>query len=218
MVVGAAFASAGIVALGASNMPDAKAINPEALQGLGSASSASDALAERADDNGRASRSDSRETVDRTKVSAEQAAKDVWLLPLDDYTFTSAYGVRFGKLHAGVDLAAPEGTPYKALHGGKVTKAGWYGGYGNSITIQDEQGVETVYAHSRRLMVKVGDVVKAGQTIGEVGMTGASFGTHLHIEIHLDGTPTDPIPFLRDRGVDIKLQVESVYAGLAAAS
>jgi len=51
-----------------------------------------------------------------------------------------------------------------------------------------------------------------------VGNTGASYGTHLHLEVHVNGQPTDPIPFLRDRGVDIKLQVESVYAGMVAAA
>jgi murein DD-endopeptidase MepM/ murein hydrolase activator NlpD len=137
---------------------------------------------------------------------------------MEEYTFTSAYGVRWGKLHAGVDLAGPEGMPYKAIHAGKVTKAGYMGGYGYAITIKNADGTEVIYAHSRRLLVKAGDVVKAGQVIGEVGMSGASYGTHLHIEIHVGGQPTDPIPYLRDRGVDIKLGVESVYAGLAAAS
>ena len=54
--------------------------------------------------------------------------------------------------------------------------------------------------------------------LGEVGNTGASYGTHLHLEVHQNGAPADPIPFLRERGVDIKLQVESVYAGMAAAA
>ncbi|MET0423336.1 MAG: M23 family metallopeptidase [Actinoplanes sp.] len=218
IVVTSAFIGAGVVALGAaSNLPDQKQVSPEALKGLDS-SVASDALAKRSADSERASRSDSRESVDKTNVSAEEATADVWLLPLDDYTYTSPYGVRWGKLHAGIDLAAAEGVPYKAVHAGKVTKAGYYGGYGYSITTVDDNGTEVVYAHSRRLLVKVGQVVKAGQVIGEVGATGASYGTHLHLEIHVAGTPTDPIPFLRDHGVDIKLQVESVYAGLAASA
>jgi murein DD-endopeptidase MepM/ murein hydrolase activator NlpD len=218
MVGVSAFVGAGIVALGAaSNLPDAKAVNPKVLASLENASAASSQIAERATDAGRASRGEDRAAAE-TKVSETQAETDVWLLPLDDYTFTSPYGVRFGKLHAGIDLAAPEGTPYKAVHAGTVTAAGYNGGYGYSITIQNPDGTETIYAHSRRLLVHKGDTVKAGQVIGEVGNSGYSYGTHLHLEVHVTGTPTDPIVFLRDHGVDIKLQVESVYAGMAAAA
>ena len=104
------------------------------------------------------------------------------------------------------------------MHAGTVTAAGYNGGYGYSITVKQANGVEVIYAHSRRLLVKAGDKVTAGQVIGEVGNTGASYGTHLHVEVHVNGAPTDPIPFLRDRGVDVKLQVESVYAGVTAAA
>lgn len=218
VVTTAAFIGAGVVAIGAaSNLPDQKAVNPDVLQGLESAHVASDALAAR-DNNNAASRGEDRSAVSKTKVSADEAANDIWLLPLDDYTFTSPYGIRWGKLHAGVDLAAPEGMPYKAVHAGQVTQAGYYGGYGYTITVKDQDGTEVIYAHSRRVLVHVGDQVKAGQVIGEVGNTGASYGTHLHLEVHVNGQPCDPIPFLRDRGVDIKLQVESVYAGMAAAA
>ncbi|WP_433300794.1 M23 family metallopeptidase [Actinoplanes sp. CA-030573] len=218
VVTTAAFLGAGVVALGAgSNFPDHKAVSPDVLQGLQAAHGADEALAARADDS-KASRGEDRGAVSKTKVSADEEAADVWLLPMDEYSFTSAYGVRWGKLHAGIDLAAPEGMPYKAIHGGVVTQAGYNGGYGNAITIKNADGTEVIYAHSRRVLVKVGQQVKAGQTIGEVGNTGASYGTHLHLEIHVNGRPTDPIPFLRDRGVDIKLQVESVYAGMAAAA
>jgi murein DD-endopeptidase MepM/ murein hydrolase activator NlpD len=215
-VVGlSAFVGAGVVALGAaSNLPDAKAVNPTVLQSLENASVTSQALADRSADAKRASRGENR----TAKVNPEPAAQDVWLLPLDDYTFTSPYGIRWGKLHAGIDLAAPEGTPYKAVHAGTVTAAGYNGGYGYSITIRQNNGVEVIYAHSRRLLVKAGDKVNAGQVIGEVGNTGASYGTHLHLEVHKNGIPTDPIGFLRDRGVDVKLQVESVYADVTGAA
>jgi murein DD-endopeptidase MepM/ murein hydrolase activator NlpD len=191
-------------------MPDAKAVNPEVLRVLQANVAGDPALADRAKDN-KASRDDDRGDVTKEKVSADQDASNVWRLPLEEYSFTSPYGVRWGKLHAGIDLAAAEGVPYKAVHAGTVTQAGYNGGYGYSVTIKDASGVEVVYAHSRRVFPQVGDEIKAGQVIGEVGSTGASFGTHLHIEVHVEGQPTDPIPFLRDRGVDIKLQVESVY-------
>jgi murein DD-endopeptidase MepM/ murein hydrolase activator NlpD len=210
-----AFVGAGVVALGAgTHLPDAKAVNPTVLQNLENASVTSKALTDRSQDATRANRGEDR----AAKATAPQTAEDVWLLPLDDYVFTSPYGVRWGKLHAGIDLAAPEGTPYKAVHAGQVTQAGYNGGYGYSITIRNSDGTEVIYAHSRRLLVRVGETVTAGQVIGEVGNTGYSYGTHLHLEVHVNGTPTDPIVFLRDRGVDIKLQVESVYAGAPAAS
>jgi len=219
VVVTSAFVGAGVVALGAaSNLPDQKAVSPDVLQSLQGQHVAADALSARSTDDQHASRSENRDSVAKTKVSADQATADVWLLPMDEYQFTSPYGVRWGKLHAGIDLAAPEGIPYKAIHAGTVTKAGYNGGYGNALTIRNDDGTEVIYAHSRRLLVKAGDKVKAGQVIGEVGSTGASYGTHLHLEVHVAGQPVDPIPYLRDHGVDIKLQVESVYAGMAAAA
>ena len=216
-VVGAAaFVGAGVVALGAaSNLPDAKAVNPTVLHDLETARVTSEDLANRSADAERASRGDER-GAEAAALTDAQAEAEVWLLPLDDFTFTSPYGVRFGKLHAGIDLAAAEGVPYKAVHAGTVTSAGYSGGYGYAITIKHDDGTEAIYAHSRRLLVKTGDVVKAGQVIGEVGNTGYSYGTHLHLEIHENGKPTDPIPLLRRHGVDVKLKIESVYGNLAA--
>jgi murein DD-endopeptidase MepM/ murein hydrolase activator NlpD len=214
-VVGAAaFVGAGVVALGAGSIPDAKAVSPSVLKDLES-SKISDQIAARNNDAGRADRS-TRGTDATTKLSEDQIEAQAWLLPLDDFQFTSPFGVRMGKLHSGIDLAAPEGTPYKAVHGGKVTAAGYNGGYGYMISIQQDDGTEIIYAHSRRLLVKTGDVVKAGQVIAEVGNTGYSYGTHLHLEIHVHGKPVDPIPVLRAHGVDIKLKMEMVYGDLAA--
>ena len=220
IVVTSAFVGAGVVALGAaSQIPDHKAVSPEVLKNLESAHVASDALTDRSTADHAASRGEDRSaSVDKTKLSANETTADVWMLPMDEFTFTSPYGVRWGVLHAGIDLADPEGTVYKAIHTGTVTQAGYNGGYGYSITIKNTDGTEVIYAHSRRLFVKVGQQVKAGQAIGEVGNTGASYGPHLHLEIHVNGQPTDPIPFLRQRGVDIKLGVESVYASMADAA
>lgn len=209
VVVTSAFVGAGVVALGASSqLPDAKAVNPTVLQNLEVAASTGDVLADRSDA-APASRGEDRNVS--APVSEEQAEAEAWVLPLEDYQFTSPYGVRFGKLHAGIDLAAPEGTPYKAVHAGVVTAAGHNGGYGYAITIKDSDGTEIIYAHSRRLLVKAGDTVKAGQVIGQVGNTGYSYGMHLHLEVHVNGAPTDPIVFLRNHDVDIKL-----YSGLTA--
>jgi murein DD-endopeptidase MepM/ murein hydrolase activator NlpD len=216
-VVTTAFVGAGFVALGAANaLPDAKAVSPQVLKNLQEAAVAQDALADRAADDGdRASRSDDR-SADTANLTPEQLAQEAWVLPLEDYTFTAPYGMRYGVLHEGIDLAAPEGTPFKAVHGGTVKQAGYNGGYGYSVTIQLDDGSEMIYGHARRVLVKAGDKVKAKQIIGEVGSTGHSFGTHLHLGVYVKGAPTDPVPYLRSHGVDIKLKMESVYGSLAA--
>jgi len=216
-VVGAAaFVGAGVVAIGsASSFPDAKAVSPNVLHELETSKISAD-IASRNNDAGRADRSSRVETDKLTTLSEEQVEAHAWLLPLDDYVFTSPFGVRMNQLHSGIDLAVAEGTPYKAVHGGTVTSAGYQGGYGYAITVKHDDGTEAVYAHSRRLLVKQGDVVKAGQVIGEVGNTGFSYGSHLHLELHVDGRPTDPVPLLREHGVDIKLKMEMVYGDLAA--
>ncbi|MET8308984.1 MULTISPECIES: M23 family metallopeptidase [unclassified Micromonospora] len=206
-VVTTAFVGAGIVALGAGAMPDAKDVSSSVLDDLKQASATSQDAAARADNADRASR-DSR--------SKDAAEPDVWLLPLQGYDFNSPYGVRWGKMHTGVDLVAPEGTPYLSVHDGLVTKAGWYGGYGQAVIVQHADGSEAIYGHSSALSVKEGQQVKAGDQLGLVGYTGHSYGTHLHLEIHVKGQPVDPVPFLQERGVDIKLQVEAIYSEVAA--
>jgi murein DD-endopeptidase MepM/ murein hydrolase activator NlpD len=214
-VVGAAaFLGAGVVALGAGNLPDAKALDPSVIKNLDRAGLTAEDLANREADSERASRGEERGPT--AKLTEEEAQAEAWVLPLSDYAFTAPYGVRFGQLHAGIDLATVEGTPYKAIHAGKVTAAGFNGGYGYAITIEQSDGTEIIYAHSRRLLVQVGETVRAGQPIGLVGNTGYSYGPHLHIEIHVNGDPTDPIPLLRANGVDVKLKIESVYGNLAA--
>ncbi len=212
-VVTSAFVGAGVVALGAGGMmPDAKAVSPSVLADLEDASVTADQLADRSADAQRASRDN-----DRAKPADDTASEaDVWLLPLQEYSFTAPYGLRWGKLHAGIDLSAPEGTPYRAVHAGVVKSAGWMGGYGYAVVIDHGNGVETIYGHSSRLTVRQGQKVKAGDLIGEVGNTGYSYGAHLHFEVHVHGAPKDPIPLLRDHGVDIKLQVEEIYGDLAA--
>jgi murein DD-endopeptidase MepM/ murein hydrolase activator NlpD len=208
-VVTTAFVGAGVVALGANAMPDAKSVNPSVLDELKQASISSQGVAERADSAERASR-DSRggsESVEETGV---------WLLPLQGYDFNSPYGMRWGKLHTGVDLVAPEGTPYVAIHEGTVTKAGWFGGYGYAVIVQHADGSEAIYGHSSALSVREGQQVKAGDQLGLVGNTGHSYGSHLHLEIHVKGEPLDPVPWLQERGVDIKLQVEAIYSEVAA--
>lgn len=206
-VVTGAFVGAGIVALGASAMPDAKAADATVLAGLQQSAATGGDLSSRADDAARASRHSDRAALDVT------ATQDGWALPLHDYDLMSPYGERWGAQHVGVDLAAPEGTPFQAVHSGTVVKAGWYGGYGYAVIIRHADGTEAIYGHSSKLLVHEGQQVKTGDQIGLVGNTGHSYGSHLHIEIQVDGAPTDPIAWLNDRGVDIKLKTESPFLG-----
>lgn len=103
-----------------------------------------------------------------------------------------------------------------AIHSGTVTKAGWFGGYGYAVIVQHADGSEAIYGHSSAVSVHEGQQVKAGDQLGLVGNTGHSYGAHLHLEVHVKGQPLDPVPWLQERGVDIKLQVEAYYTEAAA--
>lgn len=111
-------------------------------------------------------------------------------------TFTSPFGQRWGRLHAGIDLAAPQGTPIRAAESGNVVLAGWTGGYGNYTCIAHGGGLSTCYAHQSRYGTSVGAKVSKGQVIGYVGNTGHSFGAHLHFETRVNGSPVDPMGYL----------------------
>ncbi|MEV4533667.1 M23 family metallopeptidase [Asanoa sp. NPDC049518] len=206
IVVTGAFVGAGVVALGASAMPDAKAVDPQVLADLHGAT-VDNAFQDRADQAGKASRS---ERTDKMETSLAESP-DVWQLPLSGYTFTNPYGVQGKQLHAGIDLVAPEGTPFAAVHDGVVKEAGWIGGYGMAVIVDHGDGTEVIYGHARQLLVQKGQQVKAGDMIGLVGSTGHAYGSQLCIETQVDGESTDPIPFFKERGVDIQLQVASIY-------
>lgn len=100
------------------------------------------------------------------------------------------------KFHAGLDFAAPQGTPIYATADGRVTTAGNTGnGFGNHVEINHGYGYETLYGHMFRIKVRSGQVVKRGEVIGWVGSTGKSTGPHLHYEVHKGGRSLDPIYF-----------------------
>ena len=206
IVVTGAFVGAGVVALGASAMPDAKAVDPQVLADL-HGTSVNNALQDRADQADKASRSD---RTDKMETSLAESP-DVWQLPLSGYTFTNPYGMQGNQLHAGIDLVAPEGTPFASVHDGIVKEAGWVGGYGMAVIIDHGDGTEVIYSHARQVLVQKGQTVKAGDMIGLVGSTGHARGPQLGLETQVDGEATDPIPFFYERGVDIKLQVASIY-------
>jgi murein DD-endopeptidase MepM/ murein hydrolase activator NlpD len=109
-------------------------------------------------------------------------------------------------MHAGIDFAAPLGTPEKAVMAGTVVKAGAASGFGEAVYVQHDNGDVTVYGHMRTILVGAGEHVAAGQVIAEMGAEGQSTGPHLHLEVHvggIGGTPIDPTPWLAARGVTV---------------
>lgn len=98
--------------------------------------------------------------------------------------------------HEGLDISASSGTPIKAAASGVVEFAGNKGGYGNCVIINHGNGLKTLYAHSSKLLVKEGQNVQKGDVIAKVGSTGRSTGPHLHFEVHVGGTPVDPLKYL----------------------
>lgn len=108
----------------------------------------------------------------------------------------ASYGYRWGRLHAGIDLAASTGTPIKAADGGTVTKAGWHSNYGYMVIINHGANTKTLYAHCSKLYVSAGQQVYQGQTIGLVGSTGRSTGPHCHFEILINGQNVNPANYV----------------------
>jgi murein DD-endopeptidase MepM/ murein hydrolase activator NlpD len=111
-------------------------------------------------------------------------------------TLTSGFGMRWGRLHAGIDIAAPIGTAIRAADSGRVALAGWTGGYGNYTCIQHSGSLATCYGHQSSIGVSVGQGVSKGQVIGAVGNTGNSTGPHLHFEVRINGSPVNPAGYL----------------------
>jgi murein DD-endopeptidase MepM/ murein hydrolase activator NlpD len=116
---------------------------------------------------------------------------------------TSSYGRRWGRLHAGIDLASGVGSPVRAVTNATVLSAGWEGGYGRCVRLVHADGTVTVYAHLSAITVNTGERVVAGERIGREGNTGQSTGPHLHFEVRINGTPVNPVSWLRKRGVSL---------------
>jgi murein DD-endopeptidase MepM/ murein hydrolase activator NlpD len=137
----------------------------------------------------------------RSRLAAVQGATDhtpsasglIW--PVNG-PVVSPFGYRWGRLHAGIDIAVPYGTPIHAAAAGTVVLAGWVTGYGNYTCIDHGGGMATCYAHQSAFAVSQGASVAQGQVIGYVGCTGHCFGPHLHFEVRINGTPVDPLGYL----------------------
>ncbi|MEO1639850.1 MAG: M23 family metallopeptidase [Pseudomonadota bacterium] len=136
--------------------------------------------------------------MDRINLYRIAAEKAPFSIPvLSSFRYTSGFGPRWGRLHAGTDFAAPIGTPIYATADGVVTHAGWSSGYGRLIKIQHEFGIETRYAHLNAMDVRVGERVSRGERIGAMGNSGRSTGPHLHYEVRVNGTPVNPMTYIR---------------------
>jgi murein DD-endopeptidase MepM/ murein hydrolase activator NlpD len=128
-----------------------------------------------------------------TGSGALSAAGFIW--PVNG-TVTSGYGMRWGRLHEGIDIAAATGTPIWAAAAGTVIYAGWLGGYGNLVVVDHGNGLATAYAHASAILVSVGQSVAQGETVALVGSTGNSSGPHLHFEVRINGAAVDPLLYL----------------------
>jgi murein DD-endopeptidase MepM/ murein hydrolase activator NlpD len=109
---------------------------------------------------------------------------------------TSGYGWRWGRMHEGIDLAVPVGTPVVAAAAGTVIVAGWFGGYGNLVVVDHGNGFSTAYGHNTSVTVGVGQFVAQGQLVSYSGSTGHSTGPHVHFEVRVNGTAVDPLGYL----------------------
>lgn len=128
-------------------------------------------------------------------VPAPPASSSGYIWPVAG-TLVSPYGQRWGRLHSGLDIAAPAGTPVAASASGQVVYAGSMSGYGLIVVIQHAGGIATAYAHNSSISVSVGQSVAQGQTIAAVGCTGRCFGDHVHFEVRAGGSPVDPMGYL----------------------
>jgi murein DD-endopeptidase MepM/ murein hydrolase activator NlpD len=146
--------------------------------------------------------------VNLTRAQIDRLHQTLALVPyrkpvVGEVEFTSGFGVRVDPfvgrpaMHTGLDFRASTGDPVRATADGKVVSAGWAGGYGRMVEIDHGNGLSTRYGHLSAINVKVGQSVKIGQVVGEVGSTGRSTGPHLHYETRIDGEAVDPQKFLR---------------------
>ena len=140
-----------------------------------------------------------------TTPSSQAPSSSGWIKPLKSgsYTITSAFGMRkhpvlgYDRMHEGVDMSAPAGTPIYAAKSGKVTTASYQkGGAGNYVSINHGDGFSSIYMHMTRYIVSAGQYVNAGQVIGYVGSTGISTGNHLHFGIAYKGEYVNPMKYI----------------------
>lgn len=119
-----------------------------------------------------------------------------FIKPITGGRFTSGFGMRWGRMHKGIDWACPVGTAVKASCKGTVVNAGWSNGYGYCVTIKHSDGKQTRYGHLSKILVSSGDEVSQGEKIALSGNTGRSTGPHIHFEIIASGSQVNPLNYL----------------------
>ncbi len=110
---------------------------------------------------------------------------------------SSRFGVRWGRMHQGIDIATSWGNEVRASAPGRVEFAGWRAGYGRLVILDHGRGTHTWYAHNSRLLVRPGQSVERGDLIAFSGSSGSSTGPHVHFEVRVNGRPQNPLPLLR---------------------
>jgi len=142
------------------------------------------------------------EVLDRVGTLKQEARALPFANPAPGRSVSSRFGVRTDPLlgtpalHAGMDFRAPTGTPILATGYGTVVEAGWNGGYGQMVEVKHANGFTTRFGHMSAIHVSVGEAVKPGDVLGEVGSTGRSTGPHMHYEVRRNGQAIDPSDFL----------------------
>ena len=136
---------------------------------------------------------DAQEGAGSTGSGQPSAAGLIW--PCDGVV-VSGFGMRWGRMHEGIDIGCAYGTPNRAAAAGTVIYSAWLGGYGNLIVLDHGNGLSTAYAHASSLLVGVGQTVSQGETVSLVGSTGNSSGPHLHFEVRVNGEAVDPLLYL----------------------
>jgi murein DD-endopeptidase MepM/ murein hydrolase activator NlpD len=133
------------------------------------------------------------EDAGSTGTGQPSAAGLIW--PCDGVV-VSGFGMRWGRMHEGIDIGCAYGAPNRAAAAGTVIHSGWLGGYGNLVVIDHGNGLSTAYAHASTLLVSVGQSIAQGETVSLVGSTGNSSGPHLHFEVRVNGQAVDPLLYL----------------------
>ncbi len=144
------------------------------------------------------------EGLDRMNLYWIAAFQMPFAMPVkDSFRWTSGFGYRRDpkgggtRMHEGTDMAGAYGTAILATADGTVTFAGWHAGYGRHIKVQHSNGIMTTYSHLSQIRVDVGQRVSRGERIGDMGNSGRSTGTHLHYEVRINGTPVNPMTFIK---------------------
>jgi murein DD-endopeptidase MepM/ murein hydrolase activator NlpD len=131
--------------------------------------------------------------------------------PVDAVSLTSSFGTRADpfngrrRMHQGVDIPGPLGTPIYATADGVVTRSEWASGYGNLVEINHGNGLETRYGHMSKLIAQPNERVRRGQLIGLMGSTGRSTGSHLHYEVRIAGAAVNPMPYIQGTNYELAL-------------